>query len=388
MNSISPFTQTSNTEFISEYSICVTSDSHILNKSVENRICLDTGIIYNASGIRGKESEFYTNDYDLHSESAVSEFTYFDKGEQKGLYDLIADFILDSVELNPKGKALDIGCGKGLLLNRFNKRLPDWELYAIEPSKNAISFFKEVMPKLNVFNGNFDESTYMNQKFDFVMANGVLEHVPDPFKFMKQFANCITDKGYGFIGVPNFETNPTDLFTYDHLSRFTIETISHVFASAGLKIVNTLAPNTRVPMWFLLKKEKTVSSYSLETRISKSKLLASKSLEFIKSSFDSYNKCKLNKQENERIAMYGIGAIGLLGFEYTKLKKEDIYCFIDDNPTLQGTKKMGIDVKSNEAILSENIVSIVLNCNPCYKDVIEQKVRKIIVGSKIELYTF
>ena len=260
-------------------------------------------------------------------------------------------------------------------------------MYAVEPSKNAIPFFKEVMPKLNVYNGNFNESPYINDKFDFVMANGVLEHVPNPFEFMQQFSNCLSNEGYGFIGVPNFETNPTDLFTYDHLSRFTIETITHVFESVGLKIVNTLAPNTRVPMWFILKKEKVNETYSLDTRINKSKILAKESLSFIKNSFNSYNKCKSEKRVNDKIAMYGIGAIGLLGFEYTQLKKEDIYCFIDDNPTLQGTKKMGIDVKSNEAIIKDKINSIVLNCNPCYINTISEKAGVIIKNTEIKLYT-
>jgi 2-polyprenyl-3-methyl-5-hydroxy-6-metoxy-1,4-benzoquinol methylase len=386
MSNISPFTKTTNTEFISDHNICITSDTHILNKNIENRLCLDTGIIYNATGARGKENDFYTEDYDLHSESAVSEFTYLDEGQQKGLYDLILDFIMQTVTLKDVGYALDIGCGKGLLLNRFNKRLPNWELYAVEPSKNAIPFFKEVMPKLNVFNGNFDQSPYIKQQFNFVMANGVLEHVPDPFQFMRQFANCITDEGYGFIGVPNFETNPTDLFTYDHLSRFTIETITYVFESAGLKIANTLALNTRVPMWFVLKKEKVNQTYSLERRISKSRLLVKQSLNFIETSFNNYNLCKQNKNENDKIAMYGMGAIGLLGFEYTQLKKEDVYCFIDDNPTLQGTKKMGIHVKSNEVILNEEINSIILNCNPCYVRAISHKVSTIIKNTKVKFY--
>ena len=122
--------------------------------------------------------------------------------------------------------------GKDFLLHRFALLFPEWELFGIEPSRNAQKYFRRVIPQVKLFNGSLEESMFAKEKFDLVLANGVLEHVPFPTKFLEIYRGCIS-KGVGYIGVPNFNNNPSDLFTYDHLSRFTPRTIEGLFATTG-----------------------------------------------------------------------------------------------------------------------------------------------------------
>ena len=99
---------------------------------------------------------------------------------------------------------------------------------------------------------------------------------------MKQLADLLKDDGYLFIGVPNFETNPADLFTYDHLSCFSFQSISYIFELAGFEIIDSKVSSTRVPMWYLLRKT-AVPSGALAIDISDARSLTNNAIDIIKS---------------------------------------------------------------------------------------------------------
>ena len=115
----SPVTLSQNIKPIVSYKSGIMSDSRLIDEQVDNYICLDTGLVFNASGPRGSEKGFYTDVYDLHSESNVSEFKYFEEKKSVGIYDDIQKFISKNVSLDENGSILDIGCGKGILLAKL-----------------------------------------------------------------------------------------------------------------------------------------------------------------------------------------------------------------------------------------------------------------------------
>ena len=63
----------------------------------------------------------------------------------------------------------------------------------------------------------------------------------------------LKDNGYLYIGVPNFRNNPADIYTYDHLSRFTPSVIKQLFSSSGFDVAAEWVLKNRVPMWFMHK---------------------------------------------------------------------------------------------------------------------------------------
>ena len=178
-------------------------------------------------------------------------------------------------------KILDIGCGKGLLLNKLNKKFPDAKLHGVEPSRNAAEFFKKVLPKVNLSESTFENSPFVKETFDLITTNGVLEHVPNPVTFLKAIRNSLADDGYLYVGVPNFENNPADLFTFDHLARFTPNTINLTFNLAGFKIVSKIVPDKRVPMWFIVQKSDFLSLDEINIDIEKERKLVQKTLKQI-----------------------------------------------------------------------------------------------------------
>jgi len=377
-----PITGSNKTQLLSSYDISVTSDSRIVEANVENRISKASGIIFNATGPRGSEAGFYTDEYDLHNENSFSEFMIYNESGGSGIYSNIVDFISAAVDLPRKGRVLDIGCGKGLLLHRFASLFPKWELHGIEPSRNAHKYFARVMPQVKLFNGSLEESMFAKEKFDLVLANGVLEHVPFPAKFLEIYRSCI-NKGVGYIGVPNFQNNPADLFTFDHLSRFTPQTIESLFATTGFSVISKMIPDSRVPMWYMIQPG-SEEMLNADDIYEKSLSLARNSKDFADSIFSAYSECHQNALEsNGRIGMYGTGTIGLLATQYSSLKPERLTAIFDDNSTIWGAERLGVKVQAPEQIENLGITHMVMSANPCYLPTIRQKIQDISPSIKI-----
>jgi SAM-dependent methyltransferase len=86
---------------------------------------------------------------------------------------------------------LDVGCSTGGLLEILNK-YTSWELYGVEPDKKSSSIAKK--KGLNIYNGLL-ETYNPEQKFDMIILNHVLEHLPDPAKTIQKVNLLLKDNG-------------------------------------------------------------------------------------------------------------------------------------------------------------------------------------------------
>jgi 2-polyprenyl-3-methyl-5-hydroxy-6-metoxy-1,4-benzoquinol methylase len=385
---LSPLTGKPNVRAIARYSPCIVSDGHPTTGVADNYLCLDTGLLFNNAGTRGRETGFYQDEYELHAESVEAEFMHFDGGKGIGLYDNILQFMRDGVTLPKDGRALDIGCGKGLLLNRFERHFPAWSLAAIEPSKNAIKFFAQVMPKLRVFEGTFEASPFAQEQFDFVMANGVLEHVPYPQEFLRGFASCIREGGHGFIGVPNLATNPADLLTFDHLSKLTPNVTKDLFKSAGLRVVAEAVPSTRVPMWFIVTKDPDAANRSSHVNLDEEADIAARANDYIQKSFAACEAAAMAaRKDGKALALFGTGAVAFAAADHTSMKLRDLTCIFDDNPSLWGKDKLGVPVRSSDDLRTATDVGhIIISANACYYPTILKRIEQLTAGRTPKVY--
>lgn len=114
-----------------------------------------------------------------------------------------------AVGLVPKGTALDVGCGDGLLLMMLGQK--GVVAKGIDLSDVAVAQCKA--KGLTALQGDFtkDPLPFADRSFDTVIALDVLEHVYDPEAVLKEMIR-VSSKNI-IIGVPNFSSLPARLQT-------------------------------------------------------------------------------------------------------------------------------------------------------------------------------
>lgn len=103
----------------------------------------------------------------------------------------------------PKGRILDVGCGRGILPAIMRER--GWEVDALEFSETAAQYARDEL-RLPVFVGNILQSPYADSSFDTVVLWHVLEHLPDPAAAIRKVRQILRPGGLLVIAVPNFES--------------------------------------------------------------------------------------------------------------------------------------------------------------------------------------
>jgi len=97
------------------------------------------------------------------------------------------------------GKVLDIGAGIGEVTDVFKDA--GWTTHAIEMNPVAYEWLKGRSHDV-VFHGPLDQFN-SSEKYDIIMAWGVVEHVTNPDEFLKTVFNYLTDGGIFVSEVPH-----------------------------------------------------------------------------------------------------------------------------------------------------------------------------------------
>jgi 2-polyprenyl-3-methyl-5-hydroxy-6-metoxy-1,4-benzoquinol methylase len=100
-----------------------------------------------------------------------------------------------------KGRVLDIGCGRGLLLKQFKQR--GWEVQGTELDDKSAAYPRDVLG-LPVKTGELLEMNFPDEHFDAVVMWHVLEHVPTVSTLMAEVSRILKPGGIFLVGVPNF----------------------------------------------------------------------------------------------------------------------------------------------------------------------------------------
>ena len=132
--------------------------------------------------------------------------------------------------INKKIKTLDVGAGLGVFPNKL-KSNKFRDFYLIETDKINIKFLKEYLKFKKTFK---TRSSLKNIKFDLITLNKVVEHVPNPTLFIKNYLKCLKKKGFIYIEVPNIDAKE-DPLGYDR-EEFYIEH-HHVFSKLSLTLM-------------------------------------------------------------------------------------------------------------------------------------------------------
>lgn len=147
-------------------------------------------------------------------------------------------------------KVLDVGCGLGTMLDACEAA--GAEYCGIEPDRQIYERLLSLNQKAHgrVFNGTLDSFEGFGDGFDIVLLIHVLEHVPDPVKFLQSCRKYLRKGGIIYIEVPNESMLKTKIFlkkiagvyfgtptSLEHNCLFIPETLEKVIFSSGYSMV-------------------------------------------------------------------------------------------------------------------------------------------------------
>lgn len=98
------------------------------------------------------------------------------------------------------GKYLDIGSGKGELLNSFAERFPGLQLFACDYSDHLM---KRPGQKVELVDLNQQPLPYPDQEFDIVTCSETLEHLENYWGVLREIFRVLRPGGIAVLSTPN-----------------------------------------------------------------------------------------------------------------------------------------------------------------------------------------
>ena len=110
-------------------------------------------------------------------------------------------------KIKPRGNFLDIGCAIGSMLAGIRDTTV-WQVYGLEADEKAAKYAR-TKRGLKVFGDNLEQLQFEAGFFDYIYANNVIEHIPQPANFFKATNRLLAKGGIFHISTPN---GPIDLY--------------------------------------------------------------------------------------------------------------------------------------------------------------------------------
>jgi 2-polyprenyl-3-methyl-5-hydroxy-6-metoxy-1,4-benzoquinol methylase len=155
--------------------------------------------------------EFYKCEYrDLYMESERVGKGYFEWMVVRGrmIKGLIKGYC---AEIDFSGMdVFEIGCSAGGLLVPFLEE--GATVRGCDYDQRFIDYGNKLRPGLNLFHGGLDNLKSENKKYDLVIINHVLEHLPDPNHAIEIINNSLKPNGILYVSVPGLK-NPEYYFS-------------------------------------------------------------------------------------------------------------------------------------------------------------------------------
>ena len=152
-------------------------------------------------------------------------------------------------------RVLDIGSASGLSLLEITAL--GGEAYGVEPDPYGAKIAKSL--GLKVFRGFITDNPFPKLKFDLITASQVLEHEPDPAKFLLAARKKLKPHGQLVLSFPNYNALYRHLFGRHwlhwhipyHLNFFTHDSLAILAKESGFRLqsIRTITPN----LWTVLQ---------------------------------------------------------------------------------------------------------------------------------------
>ena len=101
------------------------------------------------------------------------------------------------------GEWLDVGGGLGTVADLVRRRHPKWAVTLNEFNPRSLQLAREIYG-LDTVDNDAHQLRNMERRFDVISAVSVLEHIPEPFSFLRSYAELLKSDGILVLIVPQF----------------------------------------------------------------------------------------------------------------------------------------------------------------------------------------
>lgn len=157
-----------------------------------------------------------------------------------------------------KLNGLDLGCGDGSNLGWLRPHFS--RLYGSDYNLLRLMRAARLGIDARLFMADINDYPAMNDSFDVIYFNHVLEHIPDDAAALREVRRILKPGGLLILGVPNegaafwqlaYRLQPRVRTTSDHLHHYTADSIAAKCKAAGFFVRRTLPIGWGVPHWTL-----------------------------------------------------------------------------------------------------------------------------------------
>ncbi|NWG03616.1 MAG: class I SAM-dependent methyltransferase, partial [Syntrophaceae bacterium] len=99
-----------------------------------------------------------------------------------------------------KGRLLDVGAGFGFFLSEMKKE--GWEVMGVEISQRGVNYAREVLG-LVIYPGSLEKATFPSNYFDAIAGFYLIEHLPDPIRFLRECHRILKPGGLLLLRYPH-----------------------------------------------------------------------------------------------------------------------------------------------------------------------------------------
>lgn len=144
--------------------------------------------------------------------------------------------------LHYPGTILDVGCGAGFFLKLAKQT--GYGTQGVELSGYAAGYAKDKLG-LSVFHGELADAPFEKESFDIITLWHILEHVHDPWQFLRQVYRLLKPNGLLAVEVPNIGSlvarmayvNWELMAPKEHFYYFDLTSIRQYLEKAGFNII-------------------------------------------------------------------------------------------------------------------------------------------------------
>jgi 2-polyprenyl-3-methyl-5-hydroxy-6-metoxy-1,4-benzoquinol methylase len=159
-----------------------------------------------------------------------------DRSDNVGRAKRVQDFAKAYLPYVARPRLLDVGAGLGVFPHVI--KAMGWECAAVDPDARAVEHINERVG-VRAIHGDF-MAVEIEDRFDILTFNKVLEHVPDPIAMLKRAARFLADGGFVYLELPDGEMAAREgagreEFFIEHLHIFSFASIVMLAKAAGFK---------------------------------------------------------------------------------------------------------------------------------------------------------